>query len=171
MNAACIDKELIEAARRTAEAIRKVGFTVVTAESCTGGLVSAALSHAEDASELLQGSFVVYTKGNKTAALGVDKQLLSTQGAVCEEVAAQMACGALARSPATLALSVTGVLGPDPDEDGNPVGRVCFSLCTRDGKPESKAMSYAEDHPDALRRRVTLDALHLLRDAALCATK
>jgi len=165
MNAACIDKELIEAARRTAEAIRKAGFTVVTAESCTGGLVSAALSHAEGASEVLHGGFVVYTKDSKAAALGIDKQLLSTQGAVCEEVAAQMACGALARSPATLALSVTGVLGPNPDEDGNPVGRVCFSLCTRDGKPESKTLSYPEDQPDALRRCVTLDALNLLRNA------
>jgi len=166
MKTSCIDVELTAAARHTAKTLRNAGLTIVTAESCTAGLISAALSQAEGASEILHGSFVVYTKDNKAAALGVDRQLLSERGSVCEEVAAQMACGALERSPAAVALSVTGILGPDPDEDGNPVGLVCFSLCRRDRKPETRTTTYAKDEPDALRRQVTLDALKLLRNAA-----
>jgi nicotinamide-nucleotide amidase len=166
MRTACIDEELTNAARHTAEAIKHAKLTVVTAESCTAGLVSAALSHADEASRLLHGSFVVYTKINKMLALGIDKQLLIARGAVCEEVATQMALGALERSPATLALAITGVLGPDPDEDGNPVGLVYVSVCARDGTVSTKEFFYDRQEPDVLRHRVTLDALDFLRAAA-----
>ena len=105
MSIPCIDRELTEAARDAAEAIKRAKLTVVTAESCTAGLISAALSHADGASEILHGSFVTYTKDNKSKALGVDRRLLSEKSAVCAEVAEQMACGALDRSPATLALA------------------------------------------------------------------
>jgi nicotinamide-nucleotide amidase len=166
MSAPCIDSEIIEAARRAADAIKKAGLAVVTAESCTAGLVSAALSHADGASELLHGSFVTYTKDNKSKALGVDRKLLSEKSAVCAETAEQMACGALDRSPATLALAVTGVLGPEPDEDGNPVGLVFMAVCRKDGQPETVRKIYEKDDADVLRRRVTLDALDLLRTTA-----
>ena len=162
----CIDAELTDAARETSKAIKNAGLTVVTAESCTAGLVSAALSHTDAASEILHGSFVVYTKDNKTKALGVDRTLLMEKSSVCADVAEQMARGALQRSPATLALAVTGILGPDPDEDGNPVGLVYFAFCRRDGDTEIKRMDYDKADPDALRRRVTLDALEILRRAA-----
>jgi nicotinamide-nucleotide amidase len=167
MSDPCIDRELTEAAREAAEAIKRAKLTVVTAESCTAGLISAALSHADGASEILHGSFVTYTKDNKSKALGVDRTLLSEKSAVCAEVAGQMACGALDRSPATLALAVTGVLGPEPDEDGNPVGLVYISVCRKDAKPETVEKIYEKDDADALRRRVTLDALDLLRTAAM----
>jgi nicotinamide-nucleotide amidase len=166
MTGSCIDAELTDAAIRASSVARDAGLTIVTAESCTAGLVAAALSHADGASEVLHGSFVVYTKPNKTKALGVDRRLLIEKSAVCAEVAEQMACGALERSPATLALAVTGVLGPDPDEDGNPVGLVYMSVCRKDGAPKTKKFMYEKDDPDALRRRVTLDALDLLRQAA-----
>jgi len=95
----------------------------VTAESCTAGKLAAALlSEAPGAAERLHGSFVTYTKANKTKSLGVSAALLQRRGAVCREVAVAMAEGALVRSPATVAVSITGVAGPDPDEDGNPVG-------------------------------------------------
>jgi nicotinamide-nucleotide amidase len=166
MSAPCIDHELIEAARKAAEAIKVAKLTVVTAESCTAGLISAALSQADGASELLHGSFVTYTKDNKSKALGVDRTLLSEKSAVCAEVAEQMACGALDRSPATLALAVTGVLGPEPDADGNPVGLVYISVCRKHAKPETVEKIYEKDDADALRRRVTLEALDLLRTDA-----
>lgn len=165
MNNPCIDAELTKAAQNAAAALKGAGLTVVTAESCTGGLISAALSHAENASTLLHGSFVVYTKDNKSKALGVDRQLLSEKTSVCAEVAEQMACGALERSPATVALAVTGVLGPEPDEDGNPVGLVYFATCKRGQAPQSHRTNYTLEHPDSLRRHVTLDALKLLQEA------
>jgi hypothetical protein len=79
------------------------------------------------AAERRHGSFVTYTKANKIRALGVPKSLLAEQGAVCRDVAAAMATGALTHSPADVAVSI-GVAGPDPDEDGNPVGRVCIGV-------------------------------------------
>ena len=167
MHSPCIHAELINLARRTAKAIKDAQLTVVTAESCTAGLVSVALSHADGASEVLHGSFVVYTKDNKAKALGVDKKLLIAKGAVCEEVAKQMALGALERSPGTLALAVTGVLGPDPDEDGNPVGLVYISTCAKNGSARTKEFFYEREGPDALRHRVTCDALEFLHAASL----
>lgn len=163
MSAPCIDHELTKAARAAAARLKGRGMTVVTAESCTAGLISAALSHAEDASELLHGSFVVYTKDNKSKALGVDCDLLAKKGSVNVEVAAQMACGALDRSPAMLALSVTGVLGPDADEDGNPAGLVCFAVYKKGEQPQTVRRHYRPEDPDRLRHRVTLDALQLLQ--------
>src|SRR5262245_22208149 len=94
--------------------------SIVTAESCTTGKLAALLSEAPGAAERLHGSFVAYTKANKTRSLGVSAALLQRKGAVCREVAVAMAEGALARSPATVAVAITGVAGPDPDEDGIP---------------------------------------------------
>jgi nicotinamide-nucleotide amidase len=105
----------------------------VTAESCTAGKLSALLSEAPGAGEHLHGSFVTYTKANKVKVLGVESGLLRAKGAVCREVAVAMAEGALHRSPADVAVAVTGVAGPDPDEDGNPVGLVCVAVA-RDGR-------------------------------------
>jgi nicotinamide-nucleotide amidase len=162
MSGTCIDAKLIEAASAAAKILRARRFTVVTAESCTAGLIAAALSQVEDASEVLHGSFVVYTKENKAKALGVDRKILSENSAVCAEVAEQLACGALERSPADISLAVTGVLGPDPDEDGNPVGLVYFAVCSRGAKPIVTKKNYEKDDPDRLRHKVTLDGLERL---------
>jgi nicotinamide-nucleotide amidase len=86
------------------------------------------LSEVPGAADHLQGGFVVYTKTNKSHALSVPANLLNSRG-VCPEVA--MAEGALARSPADVAVALTGVAGPDPDEDGNPVGLVCIAVVPR----------------------------------------
>ena len=98
--------------------------TVATVESCTAGSLAHLLSQAEGASDTLQGGFIVYTKENKTAAVGVPKDLLAAHTAVSAEVAQAMAKGGLSRCPADFVLAITGVAGPDPDEDGNPVGLV-----------------------------------------------
>ena len=159
----CVDAALVDAARYAARSLKSGGWTVVTAESCTAGIISAVLSQVDGASDILHGSFVVYTKENKIKALGVDPAILREKSSVCADVAELMACGALERSPATLALAVTGVLGPEPDEDGNPVGLVYFALCPRDGRPAITRREYKNRDPDLLRRRATLDALDLLR--------
>lgn len=91
----------------------------------------------------MHGGFVTYTKANKTHLLGVRTSLLQDKGAVCPHVAAAMAEGALARSAADVAVSITGVAGPDPDEDGNPVGRVCIGLA-RAGSMRQFEYGYVE---------------------------
>ncbi|MGN6515082.1 MAG: CinA family protein [Rhizomicrobium sp.] len=162
----CIDATLIDAARLAVQSPKRAKLTVITAESCTAGLVSAALSQVDGASDVLHGSFVVYTKENKAKALGADPALLDDKSSVCGDVADRMASGALARSPAAIGLAVTGVLGPEPDEDGNPVGLVYFAICRRPGSARVIRRKYDEDDPDALRHRVTLDALQILLSAA-----
>lgn len=141
-------------------------LSVVTAESCTAGLVAAVLSTAEGASQVLHGGFVTYTKAQKTAALGVPAELLRAQGAVNEEVARRMAFGALGRSPAAIALSVTGVLGPEPDEDGNPVGLVFFACCLRGKDVKVIERRFSSEDTDTLRRDVVAAALDLVDEVA-----
>ena len=158
----CIERELVGGAQPVIDALRAAGLSVATAESCTGGLIAAILSHAQNASECLHGGFVVYTKANKAKVLGVDRDLLETQGAVNVEVARQMAQGALERSPASVAVSVTGVLGPDADEDGNPAGLVCFAVCREGATTVVSRREFSQMQPDGVRRAAVLHALELL---------
>src|SRR5690349_18050832 len=99
-------------------------MSLATMESCTAGALVHLLARAEGASDAVHGGFVVYTKDNKIAAVGVPVELLASHTAVSAEVALAMATGGLARCPASLVASITGVAGPEPDEDGNPVGLV-----------------------------------------------
>lgn len=99
-------------------------LSVVFAESCTAGLVSDALARVSGASRVFWGSFVTYSIGAKMKILGIEKELIETYGAVSRECALAMAQGALAQSGADIALSVTGLAGPDGDGSGIPVGTV-----------------------------------------------
>jgi nicotinamide-nucleotide amidase len=110
------------------------GATLGTVESCTVGSLAHLLSLAEGASTVLHGGFIVYTKENKIAAVGVPEELLAAHTAVNGEVARAMAAGGLARCPADLVAAITGVAGPEPDEDGNPVGLVYVAVAARDGR-------------------------------------
>jgi nicotinamide-nucleotide amidase len=136
--------------------------SIVTAESCTAGKLAAVLSEAPGAAERLHGSFVTYTKANKTKSLGVSADLLRRKSAVCREVAVAMAEGALVRSPATLAVSITGVAGPDPEEDGNPVGLVCIAIARVDGETVHFERRYGDLGRDAVQERAMADALGAL---------
>lgn len=164
----CVDEELIAQAEAVVNELRRLKVTVVTAESCTGGLIAAALSHAPGAGECLHGGFVVYTKAHKTQALGVSESLLAGSGSVNAEVARQLVHGALERAPADVAVAVTGVLGPDPDEDGNPPGLVYFALQHKGQEPLVLAQYFAEQKPDHVRRAVVKRALSLLLECAAC---
>lgn len=163
-HAPCVDAGLVQRAGRTVVRLKMRRLTVVTAESCTAGLISALMAQAEGAGEVLHGSFVVYSKDHKAKALDVDADLLRRSGAVSGPVARQMLAGAMAHSPADLGLAVTGVLGPEPDEDGNPVGRVILAVGRRGGEPCVRQKDYGNQQHDVLRRRVVLDALALLDD-------
>lgn len=111
---------------------RATGAKIATAESCTGGMISAALTDIAGSSDVFERGFVTYSNDAKVEMLGVRRDTLVAHGAVSEEVAAEMAAGALARSRATLAVSVTGIAGPGGSEF-KPEGRVCFGLATAAG--------------------------------------
>jgi nicotinamide-nucleotide amidase len=164
--ACCVDEGLIAQAEAVVNELRRLHVTVVTAESCTGGLIAAALSHAPGASECLHGGFVVYTKTHKAQALGVSRLLLDTSGSVNAEVAGQLVRGALERSLAQIAVAVTGVLGPDPDEDGNAPGQVYFAAQRRGQEPRVLAQYFNEGNPDRVRRAVVERAFSVLRECA-----
>lgn len=161
----CIDAKLIQTGREVIDALRHSGRSVVTAESCTAGLVAACLSYGSEASQCFHGGFVVYTKAQKSVVLGVDERLLVEQGAVNAEVARQMAEGALQRSQAAIAVSITGVLGPDPDEDRNPPGLIYLGLAQRGRLSCTERYEFAPSPPDRLRQQVVLQALEALRQA------
>ncbi|XDA96708.1 CinA family protein [Sulfitobacter sp. LCG007] len=117
----------MEAARRIVEIAARKNLLIATAESCTGGMVAAAITDVPGSSNALERGFVTYSNAAKTEMLGVKPRTLEAHGAVSEEVAAEMAEGALARSHARLAVSITGIAGPGGSEF-KPEGRVCFGL-------------------------------------------
>ena len=108
------------------------GLMVATAESCTGGLLAGAITGPAGASAVFDRGWVTYSNAAKVDLLGVDPATLKAHGAVSEAVTTEMARGALARSAAAVAVSVTGIAGPGGSES-KPEGRVCFGLATRDG--------------------------------------
>ena len=135
--------------------------TLATAESCTSGALACLLADAPGAGAIDHGGFVVYTKANKTAALGVPPALIREHTAVSAEIARAMAEGALERCPADIVVAITGVAGPEPDEDGNPVGLIHLAAARRGGDV------LHEEHrfPDSSRE--TIRALTLERALAL----
>lgn len=104
---------------------------IATAESCTGGMVSAAITDAPGSSAIFDRGFVTYTNAAKVQMLGVAPDTLAAHGAVSEAVAREMAQGALARSDAQIAVAITGIAGPG-GSDHKPEGRVCFGIATAD---------------------------------------
>ena len=108
-------------------ALRHRGWRLATAESCTGGLIAAALTEVAGASDVFDRGFVTYSNAAKIYMLGVYPATLAAHGAVSEAVAAEMAAGALASAQAQIAISVTGIAGPG-GSDHKPEGRVCFGL-------------------------------------------
>ena len=108
------------------------GIVIATAESCTGGMISAVITDIAGSSRVLDRGFVTYSNAAKMDMLGVSADTLDTHGAVSEQVAAEMAAGALKHSNATLTVSVTGIAGPG-GSDFKPEGRVCFGIATEQG--------------------------------------
>jgi nicotinamide-nucleotide amidase len=125
-----IDDSLVALAVEALARAKRCHKKLVTAESCTGGLVATVLSEAPGAAEYFTGAFVTYTMDQKCAALGLDRLFLAKHGAVSEAVARAMAEAALRCCNADVSASVTGVAGPDPDENGNPVGLVYVARAT-----------------------------------------
>ncbi|MDR0387312.1 MAG: CinA family protein [Treponema sp.] len=138
------------------------GLKIVTAESCTAGLAADLLASVPGASRVFWGSFVCYTPDAKTRMLGIEKALLEKYGLVSRETAAAMAGSALKLSGADMAVSVTGLAGPEGDGSGVPVGTVWIGAACRGGKPEASAYRYAGSRQE-VRRAAAREALEVLR--------
>ena len=143
------------------ELARARGVMIATAESCTGGLIAGAITDVAGSSDVFDRGFVTYSNAAKTQMLNVRATTLAAHGAVSEQVAAEMAEGALARSDAALAVSVTGIAGPGGSEH-KPEGRVCFGLA-RDGAPtRSETVDFGALGRGNVRRATVEHALGLL---------
>jgi PncC family amidohydrolase len=137
-----------------------LGKTLVTAESCTGGGIGAALTAIAGSSEVYKGGVICYTDWVKANILGVDEELLRRYGAVSELVAGQMASGVRKLLNADVAVSVTGLAGPGGDDFGNPVGTVYIGLsCERN--TTVKKFQFDGDR-ETVRQQAILEALNMI---------
>jgi PncC family amidohydrolase len=139
------------------------GLTLAAAESCTAGLAADLIAQVPGASRVFWGSFVSYTPAAKTRMLGVEEELLDRYGAVSPETARAMAEGALERSGADLAVSVTGLAGPGGDGSAVPVGTVWIGAASRGGESRAVACHYTGSR-NRIRRRAARDALKVLME-------
>lgn len=164
MNATLLPPEVEELARRVVEENNRLGRTIVTAESCTGGLVAAALTEVPGCSSVLDRGFVTYSNESKMESLGVSSEIIETFGAVSIACVWAMAQGALDRSRADVAVAISGVAGPGGGTDLKPVGTVVFARATRDGSgvPEGELKHFDGGSRAEIRRQATLCALELL---------
>jgi nicotinamide-nucleotide amidase len=145
-------------------AARAAGVKIATAESCTGGLVAAALTDIAGASDVVERGFVTYSNAAKQELLGVQAATLAAHGAVSEPVAREMAEGALAHAPVDLAVSITGIAGPGGSEF-KPEGRVCFGLARRGRAPRVETVEFGALGRDRVRAAACDHALMLLARA------
>jgi nicotinamide-nucleotide amidase len=133
-----ISIELRERAKTINHTLAARGEMIVTAESCTGGLICGALTDVPGSSEAVYGGFVTYANGAKTEMIGVPAELIEKHGAVSEPVARAMAEGALNAAGVDIAIAVTGVAGPGGDSEDKPVGLVHFGCATKAGTSVQK---------------------------------
>lgn len=138
------------------------GVMVATAESCTGGMVSAALTDVPGSSAVVERGFVTYTNEAKTEMLGVPASIIEKNGAVSAPVARAMAKGALHSSHADVAVSITGIAGPSGGTDRKPVGLVWFGIADRNGVTRVERRVFADGSRDFVRTKATETALHLI---------
>jgi nicotinamide-nucleotide amidase len=132
-------------------ALKSRALMLATAESCTGGWISEAVTMVPGSSDWFERGFVTYTYISKREMLGVKEATLEKHGAVSEDVVREMAEGALARSRAQVAVAVSGVAGPSGGTPEKPVGFVCFAWCMKGGRPRSETKRFSGDR-EAVRR-------------------
>jgi nicotinamide-nucleotide amidase len=148
---------LNDLAREVGRRLRAAGELLVTAESCTGGWVSAVVTSVSGSSRWFERGFVTYSDVAKRQMLGVNKKTLRKHGAVSEETAREMAKGALKRSRGTIAVAVTGVAGPTGGSAAKPVGTVCISW--RKGKTSRSETQHFKGNRESVRRQSVVRAL------------
>jgi nicotinamide-nucleotide amidase len=149
-------------AQRIVDKAGAEGMMIAAAESCTGGLVAAAITDVPGASAVLDRGFVTYSNEAKVEMLGVPQMLITQHGAVSGPVARAMAKGALAHSRADIAVSVTGVAGPSGGTARKPVGLVWFGLAVKGGPARIERRVFADSDRNLVRLRASETALGLL---------
>jgi nicotinamide-nucleotide amidase len=164
-----ITQTLLDEGAALLETCRQRKVMLATAESCTGGLIAAALTAIAGSSDVVERGFVTYSNEAKTELVGVPAALIAEHGAVSEPVARAMAEGALARSHADLTVSVTGVAGPGGGSAAKPVGLVWFGLAQRDRPTQSTHRIFPGDRA-AVRMATVALAFELIGDAVRTAT-
>ena len=146
-----------ELARQIGEALKARGLRLATAESCTGGWAAMALTAIPGSSDWFERGYVTYSNAAKREDLGVAEETLRRHGAVSEEVAREMAAGALQRARAQVALAITGIAGPTGGTKDKPVGLVCFAWALG-SKMTSQTRRFDGDR-ESVRRQSVLHAL------------
>jgi nicotinamide-nucleotide amidase len=154
------------AARRVLDACRARGWKLATAESCTGGLVVAALTDIAGSSDVVDRGFVTYSNAAKEMMVGVPRAIIEAHGAVSEQTAAAMAKGALDHSAADVSVAITGIAGPGGGGAEKPVGLVYFAAAARDGRFLQRQQRYGDIGRAEVRERSVLEALALLERLA-----
>ena len=159
-----IDKETRDAALRVFDLCRERQFTLTTAESCTGGLVAAAITDIPGSSDVFDRGFVTYSNKAKQALLGVGKDLLQEHGAVSAPVAKAMALGALNAAGTSISVSLTGIAGPGGGSPEKPVGLVFIACANREGKFYARECRFGDLGRDEVRRKSVIAAFALIEE-------
>jgi len=161
---ALLPREIFDLAQRVIDENGHAGRKVVLAESCTGGLVSAALTDIPGSSTVFERGFVTYSNEAKMQSLGVSQDIIETFGAVSVACAWAMAKGALEHSEADVAVAISGIAGPGGGTELKPVGTVVFARVIRgeDVPPDGELRYFDSDNRSEIRRQATLCALELL---------
>lgn len=141
------------------------GLMIATAESCTGGMIAAAITDIAGSSAVLDRGFVTYSNDAKQDMIGVSTDTLAAQGAVSRETAIEMAEGALARSRADRAVAVTGIAGPGGGSSEKPVGLVHLALATKSGSTQEWELRFGDLGREIIRRKTVTKALQSLLDS------
>lgn len=160
---AILPQSIVDLATRVVEENRAIGRKIVLAESCTGGLVAAALTEVPGSSAVLDRSFVTYSNEAKNEMLGVSKDIIDAFGAVSVACVYAMAQGALKHSKADVAVAISGIAGPDGGSPEKPVGTVVFARLVRgEDQPEAEHRVFDDQTRSGVRVQATLSALELL---------
>jgi len=158
-----ISKKQLQGARDVLDSAKQRGLKIVTAESCTGGLIAASLTAAPGASLVVERGFITYSNEAKSELLGVPPELISRRGAVSEEVALAMVDGALKHSPADIAVAVTGIAGPDGGSPEKPVGLVHIAAARRGGARLHEEKRFGDIGRTNVQAETAVAALALVR--------
>ena len=158
-----INHDLTKCSTQLGQLLKEKSYKLVLAESCTGGLASAAMTDIAGSSAWFDSGFVTYSNAAKQAMLGVSVKTLSQYGAVSEETAHAMAMGALNKSDADIAASITGIAGPTGGSANKPVGTVCFAYLIKNGQLITETKQFSGDR-QAVRHQSVIHLINRVMD-------
>jgi nicotinamide-nucleotide amidase len=161
-----LDEDIVEAAKDLLAICKDKNLLVATAESCTAGLVAGTLTEIPGVSSILDRGYVTYSNEAKHEMLDVSREILKTHGAVSPQTAEAMVRGVLGQSRVHLAVSVTGIAGPDGGSEEKPVGLVYFAAASRSGKIIDAEKRYGDIGRAQVRKQSVLQAFKMLHELA-----